>query len=85
MGSDPAGWVTVDPQTGYVTTAETPDRESPHVVNGVYIVVLHAVDDGKTQKALLNGTGTNQLLDIFMVEENVSFQSLLLCSTAMLD
>ncbi|XP_056293332.1 cadherin-like protein 26 [Pseudoliparis swirei] len=67
VGSDPAGWVTVDPQTGDVTTAETPDRESPHVVNGVYTVVLHAVDDGKTQKPPSTGTAT---LTIHVTDEN---------------
>ncbi|GLD62222.1 cadherin-like protein 26 [Lates japonicus] len=48
VGSDPAGWVTVDPQTGDITTVKTPDRESPHVINGVYTVLLHAEDDGYT-------------------------------------
>lgn len=48
VGSDPAGWVTVDPQTGDITTVKTPDRESPHVINGIYTVLLHAEDDGKT-------------------------------------
>lgn len=49
IGHDPAGWLTVDPHTGNITTVKTLDRESPHVVNGVYTVLVHAVDDGKTQ------------------------------------
>ncbi|XP_034387957.1 cadherin-like protein 26 [Cyclopterus lumpus] len=64
IGSDPAGWVTVDPQTGDITTSDTPDRESPHVVNGVYTVVLHAVDDGKPP---LTGTAT---MNIYVTDQN---------------
>lgn len=45
---DPAGWLTVDPHTGDITTVKMPDRESPHVVNGVYTVKLNAVDTGKS-------------------------------------
>ena len=48
IGSDPAGWLKVDPHTGDITTVGTPDRESPHVVNGSYTVILYAVDHGKT-------------------------------------
>lgn len=50
VGHDPAGWVTVDPHTGDITTVKLPDRESRHVVNGVYNILLYAVDDGKIQK-----------------------------------
>uniref|UniRef100_A0A8C7YWW1 Cadherin 27 n=1 Tax=Oryzias sinensis TaxID=183150 RepID=A0A8C7YWW1_9TELE len=45
MGHDPAGWLTVDPHTGDITTVKVPDRESPHVVDGLYSIVLLAVDD----------------------------------------
>lgn len=48
MGHDPAGWMTVDPHTGDITTIQSPDRESPHVIDGVYQILLHAVDNGKT-------------------------------------
>ncbi|KAM4588696.1 cadherin-like protein 26 [Odontesthes bonariensis] len=58
VGSDPAGWVTVDPHTGDITTIKTPDRESPHVVDGLYTILLHAVDDGKPP---MTGTATLQL------------------------
>ncbi|XP_053171459.1 cadherin-like protein 26 [Scomber japonicus] len=57
IGHDPAGWVTIDPHTGNITTVKTLDRESPHVVNGVYTVLIHAVDDGEppqTSTATLN-------------------------------
>lgn len=50
VGHDPAGWVTVDPHTGDITTAKSPDRESRYVVNGVYNILLYAVDDGKIQR-----------------------------------
>lgn len=47
IGYDPAGWLGVDPKTGDVTTVKSPDRESPHVVDGVYTVILLAVDRGE--------------------------------------
>ncbi|XP_044079630.1 cadherin-like protein 26 [Siniperca chuatsi] len=64
VGNDPAGWVTVDPHTGDITTAKTPDRESPHVVNGVYTILLHAVDAGNPP---MTGTAT---LNIHMNDQN---------------
>ncbi|XP_040015002.1 cadherin-like protein 26 [Xiphias gladius] len=64
VGSDPAGWVTVDPHTGDITTVKTPDRESPHVVNGVYTILLHAVDNGNPP---LTGTAT---LRIYVTDQN---------------
>ncbi|XP_029359003.1 cadherin-like protein 26 [Echeneis naucrates] len=56
--NDPAGWVKVDPHTGDIMTVKTPDRESPHVVNGVYTILLHAVDDGTPPQT---GTATLQI------------------------
>ncbi|XP_028302574.1 cadherin-like protein 26 isoform X2 [Gouania willdenowi] len=47
VGYDPAGWMTVDPKTGNITTVTIPDRESPHVENGIYTFLLHAVDEGE--------------------------------------
>ncbi|XP_041807656.1 cadherin-like protein 26 [Chelmon rostratus] len=64
VGNDPAGWVTVDPHTGDITTVKTPDRESPHVVDGVYTILLNAVDDGKPP---LTGTTT---LSIHVKDQN---------------
>ncbi|XP_035805438.2 cadherin-like protein 26 isoform X2 [Amphiprion ocellaris] len=58
VGHDPAGWVTVDPHTGDITTVKTPDRESPHVVNGLYTILLHAVDEGEPPQT---GTATLQI------------------------
>ncbi|XP_026520868.1 cadherin-like protein 26 [Notechis scutatus] len=56
--SDPAGWVTIDENSGIVTAAKTLDRESPFVNNNTYTVVIHATDDGVPP---LTGTGTIQL------------------------
>lgn len=53
IGNDTAGWMTVDPHTGDITVAKIPDRESSHVVNGVYTIVLNAVDNGKSLLLLL--------------------------------
>ncbi|KAM9296566.1 cadherin-like protein 26 [Gastrophryne carolinensis] len=46
IAEDPAGWVTVDENTGVVTTVQELDRESPFVNKTIYTVVLHAIDDG---------------------------------------
>ncbi|KAK5912962.1 hypothetical protein CesoFtcFv8_002789 [Champsocephalus esox] len=64
VGSDPAGWVTVDPQTGDITTVGTPDRESPHVSDGFYTILLHALDDGVPP---MTGTAT---LNIHVTDQN---------------
>lgn len=64
VGSDPAGWVTVDPNTGDITTVKTPDRESPHVVDGIYTILLTAVDNGDPP---MTGTAT---LNIHVIDQN---------------
>ncbi|XP_041638553.1 cadherin-like protein 26 [Cheilinus undulatus] len=64
VGHDPAGWVTVDPQNGDITTVNIPDRESPQVVDDVYTVILHAVDDGSPPM-----TGTTTLI-IHVIDQN---------------
>lgn len=53
VGHDPDGWVTVDPHTGNITTAKRLDRESPYVVDNIYTVIMHAVDNGKTSALVL--------------------------------
>ncbi|XP_053250387.1 cadherin-like protein 26 isoform X3 [Podarcis raffonei] len=58
IASDPGGWVTVDEHSGTVTNVKTLDRESPHVNNSVYTIVIHAIDDGVPPQT---GTGTIQL------------------------
>lgn len=46
-GEDPAGWVSVDPKTGEITTANNLDRESPYVKNNVYTVIIYSVENGE--------------------------------------
>ncbi|XP_061591780.1 cadherin-like protein 26 isoform X2 [Cololabis saira] len=63
-GEDPADWITVDPDTGKIHTLNVIDRESSFVKDGVYIITIHAVDDGKPQET---GTAT---LSIQIRDEN---------------
>lgn len=56
---DPANWVTVDEHSGAVVARQRLDRESPHVNNGVYVIIVHAVDEGHPPQT---GTGTLTLL-----------------------
>ncbi|XP_069506807.1 cadherin-like protein 26 [Ambystoma mexicanum] len=55
LAYDPEGWVTVDENTGVVTTVKELDRESPYVNNSIYNIIIHAVDDGEPPQT---GTGT---------------------------
>ncbi|XP_021050372.1 cadherin-like protein 26 isoform X2 [Mus pahari] len=55
---DPENWVTVDEKSGVVTTKKQIDRESPHVNDSFYTIVVHAVDNGLPP---LTGTGTLML------------------------
>lgn len=45
--SDPASWIKVDESTGQLKIANTIDRESHFVTNGVYNVTMKAVDASK--------------------------------------
>ncbi|XP_076596261.1 cadherin-like protein 26 isoform X2 [Chaetodon auriga] len=63
-GHDPAGWITVDPVTGKITTAKGFDRESAFVNNSIYTVTIHAVDNGKPP---MTATAT---LSIHITDEN---------------
>jgi hypothetical protein len=44
---DPENWVTVDEKSGVVTTKKQIDRESPHVNDSFYTIIVHAVDNGE--------------------------------------
>uniref|UniRef100_A0A8D0C1L3 Cadherin-like protein 26 n=1 Tax=Salvator merianae TaxID=96440 RepID=A0A8D0C1L3_SALMN len=58
LALDPAKWVMIDESSGIVTALKTLDRESAHVNNNIYTIVIHAIDDGVPP---LTGTGTIQL------------------------
>lgn len=47
LAYDPADWVTLDERSGGVITRKQVDRESPHVNDSFYMIIAHAVDDGK--------------------------------------
>ncbi|NXW55360.1 CADH1 protein, partial [Eurystomus gularis] len=59
MGSDPAGWLNIDPENGIVSVAQPLDRESPHAINSTYKAIVLAVDSGSPDAT---GTGTLLLL-----------------------
>ncbi|KFQ93325.1 Cadherin-1, partial [Nipponia nippon] len=59
MGSDPAGWLAIDPENGIVTAAQPLDRESVHAINSTYKAIVLAVDSGSPDAT---GTGTLLLL-----------------------
>ncbi|XP_015220246.2 cadherin-like protein 26 isoform X2 [Lepisosteus oculatus] len=69
IGNDPAGWVTVDPKNGVIKTIKKVDRESSHVVNNTYTVLIHAVDKGIPP---MTGTGT-LIIHIRDENDNVPF------------
>ncbi|XP_053309869.1 cadherin-like protein 26 [Spea bombifrons] len=46
IAHDPAGWATVDKNTGEIRTLKELDRESPEVKDSVYTIIVNAIDDG---------------------------------------
>ncbi|XP_068812378.1 B-cadherin-like isoform X2 [Struthio camelus] len=55
LGSDPAGWLAVHPESGLVTARAPLDREAPFARDSTYAAVLLAEDDGSPPAT---GTGT---------------------------
>ncbi|XP_053561585.1 cadherin-like protein 26 [Bombina bombina] len=66
IASDPAGWVTIDENTGVITTVQELDRESPYVNQTLYPIVVHAIDNGDPPQT---GSGT-VLLYVSDVNDN---------------
>ncbi|XP_047434351.1 cadherin-like protein 26 [Mugil cephalus] len=69
-GDDPANWISVDPNTGIVTTINTIDREKLTTVDSIYTVTVFAVDNGKPPQT---STAT---LSIHVEDENDNTPSL---------
>ncbi|KAI4899252.1 hypothetical protein NFI96_012202, partial [Prochilodus magdalenae] len=55
VGADPAGWLSVDAETGLVKVRSPMDRESPFVKEGRYTALILAMDDDQVPAT---GTGT---------------------------
>lgn len=47
IGTDPAGWLAVDKDTGLIKVRTEMDRESPFVKDGKYRALILALDNGK--------------------------------------
>lgn len=58
MGSDPAGWLAIDPENGIVTAAQPLDRESVHAINSTYKAIVLAVDNGEDAPRAAGAAGT---------------------------
>lgn len=44
---DPDQWITIDEKTAEIKLNKVPDRESPHLVNGIYYAKILAITKGK--------------------------------------
>ncbi|RXN17686.1 B-cadherin-like isoform X1 [Labeo rohita] len=67
MGNDPAGWLSVSPDTGAIKVRNLMDRESAYVKDGKYRATVLAVDNDATSPA--TGTGT-LLIELENVNDN---------------
>ncbi|XP_043970339.1 cadherin-like protein 26 [Gambusia affinis] len=66
IGEDPAGFVTVDSNSGKITTSKSLDRESQFVKDGLYVIKIYATDNGEPSQ-----TGTATLsINIIDVNDN---------------
>ncbi|XP_016101396.1 B-cadherin-like isoform X4 [Sinocyclocheilus grahami] len=67
MGNDPAGWLSVSPETGVIKVRTLMDRESVYVKDGKYRAIILAVDDDAASPA--TGTGT-LIIELENVNDN---------------
>ncbi|XP_036447137.1 cadherin-like protein 26 [Colossoma macropomum] len=63
-GEDVDNWVTVNSETGQVSTVKVLDRESPFVKDSVYTITMYVADKGEPP---MTGTGT---LVIHLLDQN---------------
>uniref|UniRef100_A0A672MHI2 Cadherin-1 n=1 Tax=Sinocyclocheilus grahami TaxID=75366 RepID=A0A672MHI2_SINGR len=66
MGNDPAGWLSVSPETGVIKVRTLMDRESVYVKDGKYRAIILAVDDDASPAT---GTGT-LIIELENVNDN---------------
>ncbi|XP_066442333.1 cadherin-like protein 26 [Eleutherodactylus coqui] len=67
LENDTANWLSINEDTGVITTKDQLDRESHHVTNSQYIVTVLAVDDGKPP---MTGTA-NLIITVKDINDNV--------------
>lgn len=66
---EPAEWVTVDVDTGVITTVQELDRESPYVNESVYTFTVHAIEEGEIPET---STGTMSII-LADINDNLPF------------
>ncbi|XP_073691820.1 B-cadherin-like isoform X2 [Garra rufa] len=79
MGDDPAGWLSVAPDTGVIKVRNLMDRESAYVKGGKYRAIVLAVDDDASPAT---GTGT-LLIELENVNDNppvINERSIQICN-----